>query len=786
MRRFGLALALTFLAGGLARAEYIVIIYKLGVKQEVTGGTIGGMMPGAMGGYGGMMPGGGYGGTMPGGGYGGTMPAGGAGGMVPPGGAGGFVPPGGGGKFSGGVGGVAPGVGGGVGGAPIAGGAGGAPPIAGGAGGAPPIAGGGPPMGGGAPMGGYPAGLSGVGGGGPPMGGGAPMGGGQPYPPGLAGGGAAGNFSGSFGGIGGITIPSVTYTPVYAVAVLDTDTAKPFLGTPGYYVVKHKWNGSTYLPLNNPSVRLLKDPTLAPAVVRFDKESNKIRDTHKDKDGKVTAEGLVKLAEWALHHGLRDKFEETMDELVKLESKSENPHPAAKAYKTIKAEMARKITKPDPIERLSKSVLSEYKPVQGEHYVLLHNMDSKEKDPAEVESRLRKLENNYYNFYYWFALKGVVPKVPDERLVAVLVGGTNQDQFNRQRKIFDDQPLVVDGFLARSDNVVVLANHRLDSSYSALVKNTENYWKVVPQDSVLKKLPKDQSMAVGAEAQTVALLLKLMEEDSETAAVSYEGTRQLLQATGYLPKNVAAPTWLQFGLGSFFETPKGSMWTTVGVPGVTLDQEANYLTQYKKFASDEKVKLEKSRAIQLKKVITDQYWHDSEKLLSSDLSRNKARALSWALTYYLMNHKLEGLKRYQEELSKLPRDLEFDADTLILCFARAFDLLDARDPNKVDEGKLASLAEKWHDVIDATNSEISAALQEQLDKELSSIKVGGGVGGGTNPGGVGPGIPGGGRPGGFGVGGGGVGPGGGPGVGPGGGIGPGGGPAPGGIGGRPG
>jgi len=589
-----------------------------------------------------------------------------------------------------------------------------------------PIAGGVPPMGGGAPI----------------AGGGPPMGGSGSGPP--AGGMGIGGMG--IGGIGGITIPSATYTPVYAVAVLDTDTAKPYLGEPGYYVVKHKWGGSTYLPLNNPSVRLLKDPALTTAGFRFNKESDKIREANKDKDGKVTAEGLVKLAEWALHHGLRDRYEETMDELVKQESKSENPHPAAKAYKTVRAEMARKITKPDPVENLSKSVLSEYKPVQGEHYVLLHNIDAKEKVPAEVESRLRKLENNYHNFYYWFALKGVVPKVPDERLVAVLVGGTNQDQFNRQRKIFDDQPLVVDGFLARSDNVVILANHRLDSDYSALVKKSADYWSVIPQDSALKKLPKDQSMAVGAEVQTIALLLKLMEEDSETAAVSYEGTRQLLTATGYLPKNVAAPTWLQFGLGSFFETPEGSMWTTVGVPGVTLKQTVNYLAQYK--GADKANRLEKNKAVQLKKVITDQYWHESEKNAKSDSARDRARTLSWALTYYLMNHKLEGMKRYQAELAKLPRDLDLDADTLMLCFARAFDVLDARDPNKVDEGKFASLAEKWHDVICLTPSEVSNSLQEQLDKELNAMKTGvGGVGGGTNPGGVvpgGPGFPGGG------------------------------------------
>jgi hypothetical protein len=752
MRRFGLALALTFLAGGLARAEYIVIIYKLGVKQEASGfpGGLGGMVPG-MGNYAGGMPGYPAGGGMPG------YPAGGGGTMTGtyPGNVGGSIP--------GGAGGLPGGAGGG---APLAGGAGGFPMGGGGKGGgvnggtpmggypagAFGVSGGGPPMNGGTPMGGYPAGAFGVSGGGPPMGGANAAGG-------FGGANAAGgigsaNVAGGIGGIGGITLPSVNYVPVYAVAVLDTERSIPNQTfAPGYAIVKHKWGGSTYLPLTNPSVRLLTDSTIKPAADRFERESNKIRgDTspYKDKAGNITADGLVKLAEWALHHGLRDKFEDTMDELVKLEAKSENPHPAAKAYKTIRAEMARKITKPNPIDNLSKSVLSEYKPVEGEHYVLMHNIDAREKVPAEVESRLRKLENNYRNFYYWFALKGQTPKVPDERLVAVLVGGTSQEQFNRQRTIFDDQPLIVDGFLARPDNVVVLSNHRLDSSYAALSKRAEKEWAVVPQESFLKKLPQGQPIAPAAEAQTLALLLKLMEEDSETAAVSYEGTRQLLTATGYLPKNVAAPTWLQFGLGSFFETPRGSMWTTVGVPGVTLDQEVNYLATYK--GADKAGHLEKSKAVQLKKVITDQYWREAEKNPKSDAARDKARTLSWALTYYLMNHKLEGLKRYQAELSKLPRDLEFDAETLTLCFARAFDLLDPRDPNKVDEGKLASLADKWHDVIYLTPSELSTSIQKQWDDELNAMKKAASQGGGGPVGpGTGPGRPGGGGPGGGGA-----------------------------------
>src|SRR5205807_1275457 len=61
-----------------------------------------------------------------------------------------------------------------------------------------------------------------------------------------------------------------------------------------------------------------------------------------------------------------------------------------------------------------------------------------------------------------------------------------------------------------------------------------------------------------AEVQTGALVLRAMEIDGERAAITHNATRQLLFASGLLPRNVAAPEWLQFGLSSFFETPAGS------------------------------------------------------------------------------------------------------------------------------------------------------------------------------------------------------------------------------------
>ena len=66
------------------------------------------------------------------------------------------------------------------------------------------------------------------------------------------------------------------------------------------------------------------------------------------------------------------------------------------------------------------------------------------------------------------------------------------------------------------------------------------------------------------------------------AAVTHESTRQLLTATGLLPRNVVLPEWVQFGLPASFETPKydllsqaGAFWPTFGEPNWV------YLTYYK-------------------------------------------------------------------------------------------------------------------------------------------------------------------------------------------------------------
>src|SRR6185369_12960190 len=50
-----------------------------------------------------------------------------------------------------------------------------------------------------------------------------------------------------------------------------------------------------------------------------------------------------------------------------------------------------------------------------------------------------------------------------------------------------------------------------------------------------------------ARANTLAFVEKFVVEDSEVAAISREGTRQLLFATGGLPRHVTLPNWLTQG-----------------------------------------------------------------------------------------------------------------------------------------------------------------------------------------------------------------------------------------------
>jgi len=417
------------------------------------------------------------------------------------------------------------------------------------------------------------------------------------------------------------------------------------------------------------------------------------------------ANNYLDLAKWVLTNGKIDEFPKIMDELSKIEA----DNPVVAAFKKVKAEMDRKITKDDAAAYYWQNKLGNYKlKVDAEypHYVLLYNSSSSSSaESPEVMSRMKRLEENYHAFYYWFALKGKVLPVPDYRLVAVLVDKV--DEYQDYRKAFDSIPTADDGFYARRENLAFFSATPQDEGYDALNKSTSDLWsqgwtRQDLLDGKTKSPPNADSVTI-VRNQVKTLLLKALENESELSAVSHEGTMQLASVTGLIPRTVSAPEWLQFGTASFFETPKGAWWQGTGAPSHL------YLKKFKDW--DVKKKLDTPPETALKKVITDEYFRDARKS-NQDAAWTKARTMTWALTFFLFETHLDELMAYYQELGSLPRDMEFDDEILMGCFARAFKIADSANPNQPKQDALHRLGMDWYKYLADTQLENIQGLKE--------------------------------------------------------------------------
>lgn len=413
-----------------------------------------------------------------------------------------------------------------------------------------------------------------------------------------------------------------------------------------------------------------------------------------------TSDKVLDLADWALTHGLVDDFGKLMDDLIAAKddqsaSASNALKDACKAYKTVKEQLDKPITN-EADTNMWKARLGTMRYAQSPHFSLFYT--SPTSDPPEVKSRLALLESNMRGFYYWFAMKGVALPMPTDKMVCVLLD--QPDEFKRQRAQVEDEPLVADSFFAHRDGVCVFSKERLDSPFQVFAKQVQpiyqsGYDRQALLEGVTPKARAGTTINDLARFQTLALLDKALEEEGDRAAVSHDGTRQLMVASGLVPRNVVVPTWAMFGVASFFETPKGPFQgaplaaQVAFYPGVGAPSWA-YLRVFKKMEADKELPSERDL---LQQVVTDHLFNrvinaaDKPGLL-------KARTTAWALGYYLAKTRLSGLMRYCQELSQLPRDLEMNDRALLAAFARAFDVANATQDG-IDPQKFEELAKNW-------------------------------------------------------------------------------------------
>ena len=347
--------------------------------------------------------------------------------------------------------------------------------------------------------------------------------------------------------------------------------------------------------------------------------------------------------------------------------------------------------------------------------------------------------------------------MPKYRLGVVLTNTNTQEERSRAKKTLEDfnpGPLVVNGFHARRDNLILLPSMRIDPLFQKFSSENSQEWgdKRVKMNAeqLIDPTPEQVAKLRMSDAKTLKIVYfdqrgcfylaahqarvpwpaRHMEEESEWTNVTHECARQLCVATNLVPRNVAAPEWIQFGLASFFETPPPAFYRCMALPNWTELIHFKFL--FKNEIANVEASKEKLKDVLLN-VVKDGYFRkavqtaqrfadvESEKVVLASArsveeleNQNRkdtrlARSTAWALTYYLAKNKLKLLLRYSDELNRLPRDMEFDDATLVNCFTKALE----SESLTVDD-----LAQRWFRYMNTVNLERFSPFQELMESDL--------------------------------------------------------------------
>lgn len=448
------------------------------------------------------------------------------------------------------------------------------------------------------------------------------------------------------------------------------------------------------------------------------------------------------LADWHLRHDNMKDFYETMAEFTSKESK----HPATVAYMQVKNNLD-KLPKTLDSNTLRSGLLADWHTAlhgDSPHFMAYFSPNQRVEMPAEVKSRLLLLEQNLHRYYYWFALRGIALPVPTERLPVIVP--FQPDEFKMLNEQLAAASVLGNSFVGRREGALVLASQRRDPQFALFEQYASKYWTdglnyhlvmADPVKAVEKQPQKYGDPRAKAALQLIALAQHSLEAEGERMAVTNDGSRQLLYASGLLNRNVIAPDWILFGMGSFFETPHGSPYF------LTASANCEYLPLFKDLKTAKMLGKSKDHpdydpAETLRKVVTDEYFRQAHKDRLTQKnggvgSMRRARATAWALTYFLAQgnnkldgdkHYLEGLQRYFKELTKLPRDMELDDKVLLTCFCKAFGLMSANG-DEIDEEKFGRLARTWDTFLNEEHLELPEVMDKIRDKTTKFMHING-------------------------------------------------------------
>lgn len=339
---------------------------------------------------------------------------------------------------------------------------------------------------------------------------------------------------------------------------------------------------------------------------------------------------LYEIVKSALEHGLVEDAVRYADEfLAAARDKKDLPTDLAnfaRAYGAMQKGIKGSATKAGNAELWKARLEAQDVYLRG-HYALIY-WDAA---PDEVQRRADLLEENFKAFFLLHAVRGIELPVPEVPLTVVLPK-QGRDVLRLARALDGPTRLAADGFYTPEHDVLVLAPERLDSLGLTFSRQVQQiYVGGISRDKLLagsgpkihaegRRDPNKPDEVVRtpdevARMQTLALVERFLDEASAVNAVSREGSRQLLYATGLFPRYVLLPEWLAHGAANAFARPKdppfwtdakGKWFMTVaattgyGIPNYVLHRQFRDLL--------DKQELNPDHGALLRNVLTDAYF----------------------------------------------------------------------------------------------------------------------------------------------------------------------------------
>lgn len=404
---------------------------------------------------------------------------------------------------------------------------------------------------------------------------------------------------------------------------------------------------ATNLFIDNVNIQLYESLLQTPSLKKT--RVHEVLELHQQwkRTDKSNSKLLLTLITSALEAGMIEESVVYADELLHYATERPDKLPAevsafAKAYGSMRSGIVSPASKPNDAENWRIRFRAPNLTTQL-HYSLIYWDAS----TAEVQRRLAMLEENFKGFYLWHAARGITLPVPDAPLVAILPR-TGGEVVNLARALDFRGRLQADGFYAADHDLLVISPDRLDEIGLTFARQAQQiYQGGLSRDRLLAgegpklhvngengaKRPEEV-----ARMQTIALVDRLVEDKSTLAAISREGSRQLMYHSGLLPRFVVLPEWLEHGSASFFTRSKDSAFIAddEGKMSVSVALVSGYggpnsrLQRYFKDLQDKK-ELNPDPAALLKNVLTDAYFRglrDPKEALDPDPTKTVLAGIS--------------------------------------------------------------------------------------------------------------------------------------------------------------